>query len=872
MKNNIDSSHSNNIDKKNMNRQSNASFERKKDSKETLKKKKRKLELERQRKKLENIIEKKLVEADKKEQKQREISQKKLNLNATNEIDLSNIPAVSLKEFNREGNKEKKESALSKFFNRIRENRKIRQEKRKAALNLEKEEKQKKINEEKEKIKIEKLEKKKHFEEQRAKAIAEKKEKARLEEERKAKKEAERLEKERIKTEKEMLSKKSNNTANEEKQRAVSEKIEKQKIAQEEKARLEEERKAKKEAERLEKEEKQRKIQEEKTRIKQEKLEKKRQAQEEKARIKQEKLEKKRLLQEEKKSKEEAERIEKERIKAEQNVLTSGANGVLSKEELIAQKKKQKELLRQKKDEERKKKLAEKYEQEVKRKKELEDKKIIQLNEKKEKARKIQKEKEAARKERKEKALLIKKAQEESRQKARSERKTLQEKVTEWYNNLSIVKDRKNRRELQRQTLLIDFDSADAVRSEEKIMYKYVAKSAETGKVETGYFAAFSKLDVHSFLMSEGYEVYEITPQKSLGKNLTLFSPKFKATELDFFLTQLSTFLKSGMTLVESVKILAKQSKKRAHKNIYKSIIYELTMGENFSEALAKQGTVFPRLLINMIKTSELTGDLPETLDDMANYYKETDRTRRQMKSAISYPLVVLVFAAGILVFIMVKVIPQFVSIYANLESGVPPITRVIINVSEFLQHNLINVFLGIIAVIILFIVLFKNIKVFKSVVQTFVMNLPIIGKIIIYNEVTMFTKTFASLLNHNVYITDSMEVLSKITNNEVYKMLIFDTITNLAKGEAISNSFKNHWAFPNIAYEMILTGEKTGQLGTMMDKVANYYDEQHKNAVNQIKAFIEPVMIIILAAMVGVILLSIVIPMFDMYQNIASM
>ena len=153
--------------------------------------------------------------------------------------------------------------------------------------------------------------------------------------------------------------------------------------------------------------------------------------------------------------------------------------------------------------------------------------------------------------------------------------------------------------------------------------------------------------------------------------------------------------------------------------------------------------------------------------------------------------------------------------------------------------------------------------------VQSLLMNFPVFGKIIIYNEVTMFTKTFASLLNHNVYITDCMEVLSKITGNEVYKMLIFDTIANLAKGEAISNSFKNHWAFPNIAYEMILTGERTGQLGQMMDKVAKYYQEQHKNAVNQIKAFIEPVMIITLAARVGVVLLSVILPMFDMYQNI---
>ena len=567
------------------------------------------------------------------------------------------------------------------------------------------------------------------------------------------------------------------------------------------------------------------------------------------------------------------EKIEKER--EEENKKEEEKRRKLAEKERIRKEKEEetKKLEKQRKEELKKAKLKEKIEEEARRKKAKEDRDIILITEKREKEKKIEKEKEQAKKEKKEKkekALLIKKAREEAKAKQRSERKTFKEKVDDWYNNLAFVKDRKNRRELQRQTLLIDFEGADAVRSAEKIMYKYVAKNNETGKVETGFFAAFSKLDVHSFLIAENYEVYEITPQKNIVKPFTLFSPKFKNSELDFFLTQLSTFLKSGITLVESIKILSKQSKKRSHRNIYKSIIYELTMGENFSEALSKQGDVFPRLLINMIKTSELTGDLPETLDDMANYYREVEKTRKQMISAMSYPIVVFIFAIVILIFMLVSVVPQFVGIYNDLDTELPGITVAIISMSNFIKSKWILISIVVVLFIIIFIVLFKTVKVFKSLVQTFVMNLPIIGKIIIYNEVTMFTKTFASLLNHNVYITDSMEVLSKITNNEVYKMLIFDTITNLAKGEPISKSFKNHWAFPNVAYEMILTGEKTGQLGTMMQKVSDYYQELHKNAVNQIRTFIEPVMIILIAAIVGVILLSIVIPMFDMYESLS--
>lgn len=701
-----------------------------------------------------------------------------------------------------------------------------------------------------------------------------------IREQKKRAKEIEKLKKDRLKLEKDILKKIEKASYEKEKE------IEKQQKKNKKKsffARLKEYFKKRKEENKL-KELELKKVEEKKKqeyelrKAKKLELEKEKKAKKEEQRriLEAKKAEKKRLREEEKQRKREEKQLlsSSDNIDLSKPINKTNEDRKLRKQKRLEEKekrKREKEEAKRLKDEKRKEKIKEEFEEELEDKKEKEKRKLNKISQAMEKKKKIKKEKEQARRERKEKALLIKKAQEESRAKAKKERKSLEEKLTEWYNNLSFVKDRKNRRELQRQTLLIDFEGSDAERSDEKIMYKYVAKNGETGKVETGMFAAFSKLDVHSFLLAEGYEVYEITPQKNISKTFALFNAKFTASELDFFLTQLSTFLKSGITLVESIKILSKQCKKKGQQNIYKSLIYELTMGENFSEALQKQGNIFPRLLINMIKTSELTGDLPQTLDDMADYYREIEKTRKQMMSALTYPLVVLVFAIAVLVYIMVLVVPQFVDIYGSLGTTLPPITIAILNVSNFLKKNLLMLGIGLSVFIIIFVILFKTIKVFKTVVQTILMNIPIIGKIIIYNEITMFTKTFASLLNHNVYITDCMEVLSKITNNEVYKMLIFDTITNLARGEAISNSFKNHWAFPVIAYEMILTGEKTGQLGPMMDKVANYYQEQHKNAVNQIKAFIEPVMIIILAVIVGVVLLSVVLPMFDMYQQISQ-
>ena len=190
---------------------------------------------------------------------------------------------------------------------------------------------------------------------------------------------------------------------------------------------------------------------------------------------------------------------------------------------------------------------------------------------------------------------------------------------------------------------------------------------------------------------------------------------------------------------------------------------------------------------------------------------------------------------------------------------------------SEFFSHYYIMIIAIIALIIIGFATAYQNIKSFRRSVQVAVMKTPVIGKIVIYSEVSMFTRTFAQLLNHSVQITDSMAILSKISNNEIYKELIANTLDTLSKGGKISESFKGHWAFPVVAYEMLVTGESTGRLGDMMEKVADHYDNLHKNSINTIKSLLEPITIILLAAGVGFILLSIIIPMFDIYGAVGS-
>ena len=411
--------------------------------------------------------------------------------------------------------------------------------------------------------------------------------------------------------------------------------------------------------------------------------------------------------------------------------------------------------------------------------------------------------------------------------------------------------------------------SGNTAVNREKIRFKYIAFD-KSGKQIKGYFDAFRKIDVESFLTTQGYRIAEITPTKisKLGVFLT-FSNEMRYKDLTFLLTQLSTYIKSGIPLADSIKILEDQTKSKKKKDLFKRISYELNTGANFSEALARQGNVFPKLLINMLKASELTGNLTESLDDMAAYYKTADSNRKQIISALTYPSVVLVVSMIVLTFLLLFVVPQFVNIFDQLGAKLPGITKFLINVSIFVKNNIIKLVLALAAIIIIQIVMYKNIKQFRYVIQYIAMHIPVIKDVLIYNEVVMFTKTFSSLIKHDVFITDSIEMLGKITNNEIYKDIIKEAVTNLSTGAGLSRAFENKWAFPRIAYEMLVTGEKTGRLGPMMENVAIYYEEEQKNLVQRLKSLIEPVMIIVLAVIVGVILMAIFIPMFSIYNNI---
>ena len=432
--------------------------------------------------------------------------------------------------------------------------------------------------------------------------------------------------------------------------------------------------------------------------------------------------------------------------------------------------------------------------------------------------------------------------------------------------------DERNRIAREKQELIKEMEQEKNSRKVSKDYYYYYGTD-KNGKKIKGMMSATNKMTLHNFLASEGIDVYQVKKagMANFLKKIGLEQEReMSHKDLIFWLTQVCTYLKAGLTLNDTIHIMMQQaSKDKEKKRLYEAISYELTLGESFSTALENQGKVFPPLLINMVRSAEATGEIIKTLDDMANYYTEIDKTRKEMISAIIYPVILLIFAIAILTFIMVYVIPEFIRIYDQAGITVSGFTLTIINLSNYITTHLDVILLVALLVILTLLFLYKRCKGIRRAIQSFGMHIPFFGKIIIYHELTLFTKTFASLLRNSVYITSSMEILSNITNNEVYKDIMIETISNIARGEKISKSFYHKWCVPDVAYYMIVTGEATGELSLMMEKVASYFNDLHKARVTNLNSFLEPIMIVVLAPIVGVVILAVVIPMFSLYGQI---
>lgn len=394
---------------------------------------------------------------------------------------------------------------------------------------------------------------------------------------------------------------------------------------------------------------------------------------------------------------------------------------------------------------------------------------------------------------------------------------------------------------------------------------------APGGAVESGELTLSSKEEV---LMHLRRKRIIATDVKEKGKGLSFSFSKFNQgisiRDLVIFTRQFSTMVNAGLPLVQCLDILSKQSESAAFRQVISDVMYDVESGSTLAEALGKRRNAFDNLYVNMVDAGEAGGILDDILARLAGYLEKAEALRRKVKSALTYPAVVLIVALGACTFMLLFIIPTFARIFADFGGELPLPTRIVMMASNFLKGYWWALGLGIGGFIFAFKRFYKT-EAGKLKMDTLFLKLPIFGNIIRRASIARFTRTLGTMISSGVPILTALDITARTAGNRVVENAILKTKTSIGEGETIAAPLKESKVFPPMVVQMISVGEETGALDKMLDKIANFYDEEVNVAVDTLTSIIEPVMIVVMGSLVGGMVVAMYLPMFKLINVVAG-
>ncbi|MDP4162489.1 MAG: type II secretion system F family protein [Bacillota bacterium] len=385
---------------------------------------------------------------------------------------------------------------------------------------------------------------------------------------------------------------------------------------------------------------------------------------------------------------------------------------------------------------------------------------------------------------------------------------------------------------------------------------------------QKGSINAASRREALLKLKDNGIRVTDIeeVAETLLTKDLSFGNP-VKLEQFVIFIRQFATLLKAGVTVVDATKILASQTESKQLKKALLDIEQDLKEGNPLSSAINRHPKIFTPMFINMIKAGEVGGNMDGTLERLAEHFEKQHHTRQKIVSAMAYPLVIAFIAIGVVIFLLVAVVPTFVSMFAGMGGELPGITKFVLGASGFMQSYWWLVAMIIFSFVLSIVYLKKN-KETKFYLDYFLLRMPIFGKLLQKAALARMTRTFSSLFSSSVPILQAMTIVENVVENEVIAKVIRQSRDSLEKGRSMTEPMKSHWAFPPLVTQMISIGEETGALEAMLSKIADFYEKEVDTGTDRLKSLIEPLMIVVLAGLVGTIVTSIMVPMFEMFNQ----
>ena len=398
--------------------------------------------------------------------------------------------------------------------------------------------------------------------------------------------------------------------------------------------------------------------------------------------------------------------------------------------------------------------------------------------------------------------------------------------------------------------------------------YKFKAMDL-AGATASGEVEALSEYDVSAQLKARGLVVIDVvTKYKSRELNLELF-PHVKADELATATRQLSTMINAGMSILRALSVLEGQAKNKLWKSTLGSVRADVESGSSFSDALERHPKVFNPLYVNMVRAGEAGGLMEEVLMRVADQLEKDASLRRQVRAAMIYPALVITFAVGVMLALCAFLIPVFVNVFKQFPGKLPTITQVMVDFSHLLTRSWYILLLVVVAVVGTFIY-WKRSSWGRPQWDQVRLRFPLkIGEVVQKVSIARWSRTLSSLVAAGVPVIQALEITGRTGGNIVIERAMNDVITSVKSGGNLSDPLLNAPVFPPMVSQMVAVGEETGSLDEMLSRIADFYEDQVTAAVKALTSILEPVMIIVVGAIVGVVVISMYLPLFDVYKAI---
>lgn len=386
-----------------------------------------------------------------------------------------------------------------------------------------------------------------------------------------------------------------------------------------------------------------------------------------------------------------------------------------------------------------------------------------------------------------------------------------------------------------------------------------------SNQTQKGEMEAANEQAVRSMLARQQINPDKIKKKpKDLFENVSFMQPKIQQHDIIIFCRQFSTMIDAGLPIIQCLDILHSQQDNKTFKKMLKDIKTSVESGQTLAESLKKYPDQFDDLFVNMVAAGEAGGILDVILRRLSAYMEKAAKLKGQVKGAMTYPIITLVIAFGVIAVILVFVIPVFEEMFADFGEALPAPTQMVIGASEFVQGNILLIIIGIVLFIFAFRRLGKTER-GRAFIDDKMLKLPIVGILLRKVAVARFTRTMGTMLSSGVAILEALDIVAKTSGNKTIETALYSVRTSIAEGQTIADPLSRTGVFPPMVCQMIAVGESTGAVDQMMEKIADFYEEEVDQAVDNLTSMIEPIMLVFLGVTIGGLVVSMYLPIFQM-------